>query len=146
MKKEKFMATKHPVTDTASDTTTSATPDAAVERYVTVLLRWEELTRRQQAYEHELAKLEASGDKLRPEWEALADERRASLVDLQALTLPLDTVIMQVWGLFKVQLHAVYAKVLKEHGTPHQGSAFFALRDAIEALVKPLALNQRIEG
>lgn len=111
-----------------------------MQRYVTLLLRWEALTRRQQAYEQELAKLAATGEQLRPEWDALAADYRASLAELQALPLPLDTVIRRVWDLFKAQLRAVYDKVVEEHGTPYQGSAFFALRDAIQALAEPLTL------
>jgi hypothetical protein len=98
------------------------------------------LTKRQQAYEQALAQFAATGDQLRPEWDALAADYRASLAEIQALPLPLDTVITCVWDLFKAQLRAVYAKVVEEHGTPSQGSAFFALRDSIQALAEPLAL------
>ena len=138
------MAPTHPVPknnpDTVQDATQDAFAQACLQRYVTLLLRWEALTRRQQAYEQELAKLAATGEQLRPEWDALAADYRASLAELQALPLPLDTVIRRVWDLFKVQLRAVYDKVVEEHGTPYQGSAFFALRDAIQALAEPLAL------
>ena len=138
------MAPTHPVPENNPDTVQDATQDAfaqaCLQRYVTLLLRWEALTRRQQAYEQELAKLAATGEQLRPEWDALAADYRASLAELQALPLPLDTVIRRVWDLFKVQLRAVYDKVVEEHGTPYQGSAFFALRDAIQALAEPLAL------
>lgn len=138
------MAPTHPVPENNPDTVQDATQDAfaqaCLQRYVTLLLRWEALTRRQQAYEQELAKLAATGEQLRPEWDALAADYRASLAELQALPLPLDTVIRRVWDLFKAQLRAVYDKVVEEHGTPYQGSAFFALRDAIQALAEPLAL------
>ena len=138
------MAPTHPVPENTPDTVQDATQDAfaqaCLQRYVTLLLRWEALTRRQQAYEQELAKLAATGEQLRPEWDALAADYRASLAELQALPLPLDTVIRRVWDLFKTQLRAVYDKVVEEHGTPYQGSAFFALRDAIQALAEPLAL------
>ena len=138
------MAPTHPVPENNPDTVQDATRDAfaqaCLQRYVTLLLRWEALTRRQQAYEQELAKLAATGEQLRPEWDALAADYRASLAELQALPLPLDTVIRRVWDLFKAQLRAVYDKVVEEHGTPYQGSAFFALRDAIQALAEPLAL------
>ena len=134
------MAPTHPVPENTSDTVQDATQDAfaqaCLQRYVTLLLRWEALTRRQQAYEQELAKLAATGEQLRPEWDALAADYRASLAEL----LPLDTVIRCVWELFKAQLRAVYDKVVEEHGTPYQGGAFFALRDAIQALAEPLAL------
>ena len=100
-----------------------------MQRYVTLLLRWEALPRRQQAYEQALAKLAATGEQLRPEWDALAADYRASLAELQALPLPLATVIRRVGDLFKAHLRAVYDKVMQEHGTPSQGSAFFALRD-----------------
>jgi hypothetical protein len=138
------MAPTHPVLENNPDTVQDATQDAfaqaCLQRYVTLLLRWEALTRRQQAYEQELAKLAATGEQLRPEWDALAADYRASLAELQALPLPLDTVIRRVWDLFKAQLRAVYDKVVEEHGTPYQGSAFFALRDAIQTLAEPLAL------
>ena len=138
------MAPTHPVPEHTPDTVQDATQDAFAQacwqRYVTLLLRWEALTRRQQAYEQELAKLAATGEQLRPEWDALAADYRTSLAELQALPLPLDTVIRRVWDLFKAQLRAVYDKVVEEHGTPYQGSAFFALRDAIQALAEPLAL------
>ena len=138
------MAPTHPVPENNPDTVQDATQDAfaraCLQRYVTLLLRWEALTRRQQAYEQALAKLAATGEQLRPEWDALAADYRASLAELQALPLPLDTVIRCVWDLFKTQLRAVYDKVVEEHGTPYQGSAFFALRDAIQALAEPLAL------
>ena len=138
------MAPTHPVPENNPDTVQDATQDAfaqaCLQRYVTLLLRWEALTRRQQAYEQELAKLAATGEQLRPEWDALAADYRVSLAELQALPLPLDTVIRRVWDLFKAQLRAVYDKVVEEHGTPYQGSAFFALRDAIQALAEPLAL------
>ena len=138
------MAPTHPVPENNPDTVQDATQDAfaqaCLQRYVTLLLRWEALTRRQQAYEQELAKLAATGEQLRPEWDALAADYRASLAELQTLPLPLDTVIRRVWDLFKTQLRAVYDKVVEEHGTPYQGSAFFALRDAIQALAEPLAL------
>jgi hypothetical protein len=138
------MAPTHPVPENNPDTVQDATQDAfaqaCLQRYVTLLLRWEALTRRQQAYEQELAKLAATGEQLRPEWDALAADYRTSLAELQALPLPLDTVIRRVWDLFKAQLRAVYDKVVEEHGTPYQGSAFFALRDAIQALAEPLAL------
>lgn len=138
------MAPTHPVPENNPDTVQDATQDAfaqaCLQRYVTLLLRWEALTRRQQAYEQELAKLAATGEQLRPEWDALAADYRASLAELQALPLPLDTVIRRVRDLFKTQLRAVYDKVVEEHGTPYQGGAFFALRDAIQALAEPLAL------
>ena len=134
------MAPTHPVPENTSDTVQDAFAQACLQRYVTLLLRWEALTRRQQVYEQELAKLAATGEQLRPEWDALAADYRASLAELQALPLPLDTVIRCVWDLFKAQLRAVYDKVVEEHGTPYQGSAFFALRDAIQALAEPLAL------
>lgn len=138
------MAPTHPVPENNPDTVQDATQDAfaqaCLQRYVTLLLRWEALTRRQQAYEQELAKLAATGEQLRPEWDALAADYRASLAELQALPLPLDTVIRRVWDLFKAQLRAVYDKVVEEHGTPYRGGAFFALRDAIQALAEPLAL------
>lgn len=138
------MAPTHPVPENTPHTVPDATQDtfaqACLQRYVTLLLRWEALTRRQQAYEQELAKLAATGEQLRPEWDALAADYRASLAELQAIPLPLDTVIRHVWDLFKAQLRTVYDKVVEEHGTPYQGSAFFALRDAIQALADPLAL------
>src|SRR4029450_11308107 len=140
------MAPTHPVPENNPDTVQDATQDAyaqaCLQRYVTLLLRWEALTRRQQAYEQELAKLAATGEQLRPEWDALAADYRASLAELQALPLPLplDTVISGGGELLKAQLRAVYDKVVEEHGTPYQGSAFFALRDAIQALAEPLAL------
>ena len=138
------MAPTHPVPENTPHTVPDATQDAfaqaCLQRYVTLLLRWEALTRRQQAYEQALAKLAATGEQLRPEWDALAADYRASLAEPQALPLPLDTVIRRVWDLFKAHLRAVYDKVVEEHGTPYQGSAFFALRDSIQALAEPLAL------
>jgi hypothetical protein len=113
-----------------------------VQRYVTFLLRWEELTHRQQAYDQELAELAATGDQLRTEWDALAEERRARLAELQTLTLPLDTTIAQVWGLFKARLHSFCEEYT---GNKHMASATYHIPSAIKALGQPLVLNCRIE-
>jgi hypothetical protein len=136
------MATKQSVTEHAPDTTPSDNPAAAVQRYVIFLLRWEELTRRQQAYDQELAKLAATGDKLRPEWDALAEERRAKLAELEALTLPLDTVITQVWGLFKARLHSLYEEYT---GNKKMAYPIYNIPSAIAVFGQPLVLNRRIE-
>src|SRR5262245_44039521 len=82
-------------------------PADAVSRYALVLRQWEALSRAQAQYDAELAQLRAKGDALQEDWEALAAERQACLTDLQALDLPLDAVITQVWDLLKVQLWAL---------------------------------------
>ena len=80
------------------------TPDDAVGRYVTLLLQWEDLTRRQTAYEAALATLEATGDQLRPEWNALTAQLRACREALHGLALPAEAVIERVWMLLKRHL------------------------------------------
>lgn len=55
-------------------------PDApadAIGRYVMLLLQEETLAARQSAYAQELVRLEATGDQLRTEWDALEAERLA---------------------------------------------------------------------
>jgi hypothetical protein len=136
------MAIKQPITENAPDTTPSDIPAPAVQRFVTFLLRWDALTHSQQAYDKELAKLAATGDKLRPQWDALAEERRARLAELRTLTLPLDTVITQVLGLFKARLHSLCEEYT---GNKRMASAMHSIPSSIQALGQPLVLNRRIE-
>jgi hypothetical protein len=75
-------------------------PDApadAIGRYVRLLRQWETLAARQSAYEQELARLEATGDKLRTEWNTLEAERLACVEALQALPLPAEEIIRMTW-------------------------------------------------
>jgi hypothetical protein len=75
-------------------------PDApadAIGRYVMLLRKWETLAARQSEYEQELARLEATGDKLRTEWDALEAERLACVEALQALPLPAEEIIRRTW-------------------------------------------------
>jgi hypothetical protein len=67
-----LIAPTHPVPEHTPDTVQDATQGAFAsacwhKRYVTLLLRWEALPRRQQAYEQALAKLAATGEQLRSE-------------------------------------------------------------------------------
>ena len=80
------------------------TPHDAIGRYALLLRAWEDLTRRQAAYETELKTLQAMGDKLATEWADLAAERSACLDALQALTMPHAEVIERCWDLFKAHL------------------------------------------
>ena len=72
-------------------------PADAIGRYVMLLLQWETLAARQSEYEQELARLEATGDKLRTEWNALEAERLACVEALQALPLPAEEIIRRTW-------------------------------------------------
>jgi hypothetical protein len=109
----------------------------AIGRYALVLLQWEDLTRRQAQYEADLTKLEATGDKLRPEWEALAIERQACLAELSRLGLPLEEVIARAWDLFKGQL---WLLILATERSQTRESAFSRIRD----LAEPLPRNPRL--
>jgi hypothetical protein len=114
------------------------TPTDAIGRYALVLLQWEELTRRQAKYEQELAQLQAAGDKLAAEWDALAAERQHCLGELGALDTPAHEVIERVWTLFKVQLFARCR--MAQRGS----SLSAAVPYQITTLAEPLTRNPRI--
>lgn len=82
-------------------------PTEAIGRYVVLLRQWEDLTRKQAAYDKELRTLQATGDKLAAQWEDLAEPRRACQEELHGLALPLDSVIERCWDTMKAQLWAL---------------------------------------
>jgi hypothetical protein len=103
-----------------------------------LLLQWEELTRRQAQYEADLTRLEATGDKFRLHWQALAAERQRCLEELHTLHLPLDEVIERCWAQFKTHLWSL----CQAEAPPT--TMFYAVPYSIRTLAEPVTRNPRL--
>ena len=126
----------------AGEEVISDEPTDAVEGYLRLLQRWEALSDRQAAYDKELQALNAQGDQLAADWEALSTQHRACLHALERCETPLADAIRQTWTLCRQQLAGVIAQ--HESQRAQYGGKF--LPGEIQALARTPKLHPRGEG
>lgn len=118
----------------ATEEMAPATPLDVVRWYGALLLRWQELTTQQRAYEAELTDLQATGAYLDQVWTVFVDEHQRCLSQLTALDVPLDAVIRAVATLVKTQVVALTGR-FRQYAGP--------LPPELAAFLEPLALHPR---
>jgi hypothetical protein len=76
-------------------------PSDALGRYLALLMRWDVLSRQQQAYAQERARLEHVGAALATEWAEVEAEHTACLAQLAQAPLTLEGALREAWMLTK---------------------------------------------